>query len=108
MGKLSLDQASAIAGRTIEEGRKRDLSPLTVAVVDSGGHLQALQRDDGSEFFRVDIAMGKAWACVGMGVPGRLLGQRASNAPHFFSALAVSSGGRFAPGPGGVLVRDSD
>jgi uncharacterized protein GlcG (DUF336 family) len=107
LGSLSLTQATAIAGCVIAEGRKRDLSPLTVAVVESGGDLQTLQRDDGSDFFHVQIAIGKAWACVGIGVPGRLLGQLGPRAPLSFTALAVSSQGRFIQGPRGVLIRDA-
>jgi uncharacterized protein GlcG (DUF336 family) len=107
LGRLSLAQASAIAGCVIAEGRKRDLSPLTVAVVDSAGDLLTLQRDHGSDFIHVRIANGKAWACVGIGAPGRLLGQRGAQAPRSFNVLAVASEGCLMPEPGGVLIKDT-
>jgi uncharacterized protein GlcG (DUF336 family) len=61
-----------------------------------------LLRDDGSEFLRVDVAVGKAWGALGMGVPSRLLGEK--HGP-FLTAIAATSGGRIIPVPGGVIVR---
>lgn len=89
----------------LAEGRRLSLGRLTVAVLDAGGHLVALQREDGSEFLRPDIAMGKAWGALGMGHAGRVLAERSQKNPVFFNALAAMSGGRMVPLPGGVLVR---
>ena len=41
--------------------------PLTVAVLDAGGHLVALEREDGSGIMRVEIAVGKAYGALGFG-----------------------------------------
>lgn len=108
MHNLSLAKASTIADTALAEARRLDLKQLTIAVLDSGGHVVLLEREDGSEFLRVDIAIGKAWGALGMGVPSRVLGERAPAAPTFMGALTVASGGRFVPGPGGVLVRNDD
>ncbi len=108
MPRLTLSTATTIVDRALDEARRMKLGNLTIAVLDEGGHLVALKREDGSEFLRVGIAIGKAWASLGMGVPGRVLGRRAQDAPAFFAALADVSEGRFVPGAGGVLIRDAD
>jgi uncharacterized protein GlcG (DUF336 family) len=58
--------------------------------------------------FRFDVALGKAWAAVAMGVSSRALAKRASGNPNFFVALASTAGGRFLPQPGAALIRDAD
>lgn len=99
---LSLDEAVEVARGVIGWSHEEGTGSLTVAVLDPGGHPRVVMRDDDSEFLRVDIAIGKAWGALGMGVPSRLLGEKA---PHFLDAIAVTSGGRVVPVPGGVLVR---
>jgi uncharacterized protein GlcG (DUF336 family) len=106
MNTLSLDTALAIAQRTLAEGRARGFAPLTAAVLDSGGHVVALLRADGSSLLRPQIATGKAWGALGLGFGGRELAQRAAKMPAFFNALSDLSGGRMVPVPGGVLIRD--
>lgn len=61
-------------------------------------------RDDGSEFLRMDVALGKAWGALGMGVPSRLLGKKA---PELLHALSATSGGRLVPVAGGVILRSA-
>ena len=58
--------------------------------------------------FRFDVALGKAWAAVGMGMSSRDLAARAQDNPNFFVALAATGQGRFLPQPGAVLIRDRD
>jgi uncharacterized protein GlcG (DUF336 family) len=106
MNTLSLDAALAIAQRTLAEGRARGFAPLTAAVLDSGGHVVALLRADGSSLLRPQIATGKAWGALGLGFGGRELAQRAAKMPAFFNALSDLSGGHMVPVPGGVLIRD--
>jgi uncharacterized protein GlcG (DUF336 family) len=79
--------------------------PLTVAVLDAGGCLVSLKREDGSGILRPEIAIGKAWGALGMGVPSRVLRDRLADRPAFQSALAAASGGRFIAVPGGVLLK---
>ena len=78
---------------------------LTAAVLDPGGHPIVIKRDDGSEFLRVDIAIGKAWGALGMGLPSRIMAQRVEHIPSFFVALAAMSAGKVVPVAGGVLIR---
>jgi len=82
--------------------------PLTVAVLDAGGCLVSLKREDGSGILRPEIAIGKAWGALGMGVPSRVLRDRLADRPSFQSALAAASGGRFIAVPGGVLLKRQD
>ncbi len=83
------------------------MKPLTVAVLDSGGHLVALKREDRSSLLRPQIAVGKAWGVLGMGIGGRELAKRASAAPAFMGALSDLAEGKMVPVPGGVLIRDA-
>ena len=105
---LTLAQANRIIAAALAEGRRLDLGRLTVAVLDTGGHLMALQREDGSEFLRPQIAIGKAWGSLGMGHPGRVLAERSQKMPVFFGALSDMSGGKVVPLAGGVLIRDGN
>jgi len=103
---LTLEQANTAATTALRVGRDRGFQPLTVVVLDAGGHLVALQREDGSGILRVEVAVGKAYGCLGVGTSSRAIGKAAVERPHFGVALAVASGGRVVPVPGGVLMRD--
>ena len=104
----TLAQAEAIASGTLAQGRAVGAAPLTVAVLDAGGHLVVLRREDGSGILRPQIAHAKAWGALGMGFSSRELGRRAEAQPVFFASLAAVADGRFAPAAGGILVRDAD
>lgn len=105
---LTLAKASIIVDAALAKARELNLAPLTVAVLDGGGHLVAFKREDKSGILRHDIACGKAWGALGMGFGSRTLFERAANAPHFFNALYAASSGRLVPNPGGVLIRNAD
>ena len=107
MNELTFAQASRIVADALAEGRKRGFAPLTAAVLDRGGHVIALGRDDGSSLLRPQIASGKAWAVLGMGFGGRELARRAEKMPVFFNALSELSAGNMVALPGGVLIRDA-
>ena len=104
---LTLAQASTIVDTALKKGRDTQCSPLTVAVLDAGGHLVAFKREDRSGILRFDIAYGKAWGALGMGFGSRTLFERSANTPMFFTALAAASQGRLVPNPGGVLIKDA-
>ena len=107
MSELSLGVASLIVDKALERGRQLGLAPLTVVVLDAGGHLKAAKREDGSSLLRPEIAMGKAWGVLGMGFGGRELARRAARAPQFFTALTELAAGRMVPVAGGVLIRSA-
>jgi uncharacterized protein GlcG (DUF336 family) len=105
---LTLAQATTIATQAIAAGRRERMLPLAVVVVDSGGHLVAVQRDDGCGTLRVRIAQGKARGALGMGLSSRTIGERLQSRPAFQSAVATASHGQFIPVPGGVLILDRE
>ena len=104
---VTLAQASTITDVALKKGRDTNCAPLTVAVLDAGGHLVAFKREDKSGILRFDIAFGKAWGALGMGFGTRELADRAGKNPLFFGVLASVSQGRLIPVPGGVLIKDA-
>ncbi len=108
MTTLTLDQAAAIVDGALAKGRETECKPLTVVVLDAGGHLKALKREDGGSILRPQIAMGKAWGALGMGMSSRALGEIAEARPSFITGLMVASEGRMVTSEGGLLIRASD
>jgi uncharacterized protein GlcG (DUF336 family) len=106
MSAVSLEQADIVARTALETARARDAQPLTVVVLDAGGHVVVARREDGSGIARFEIAYGKAWGALGMGISTRGLAARAAKMGTFFNALAAVTDGRMVPVPGGVLIRD--
>lgn len=108
MSGVTLVQATTIVDTALAKARELGLSPLTVVVLDPGGHMVAMKREDDSGILRVEIAHGKAWGTLGMGFGGREFARRAaSGGALFLNALMAASGGRIVPAPGGVLLRDA-
>lgn len=105
---LPLSAAEQIVDAALAAGATNGMLPLTVVVLDTGGHLVAMKRQDGCGNMRADVATGKAWGALGMGIPSRVIRDRLADRPAFQGALAAVSDGRFVPVPGGVLIRDSD
>ena len=108
MSALTLKVALGLAGQALAAGREVSAAPLTVAVLDSGGHLITLQREDGASLLRPPIAIGKAWGAIALGKGSRLLAQDAQQRPAFFAALNGLGPNSVVPAPGGVLIRDQD
>ena len=106
MAALTLRQANSLIDAAVAAARQAGHKPMAVAVLDEAGHLKAAQREDGASMLRVDIAIGKAWACVGMGASSRVLAERAKGNPNFFTSLAATSQGRFLAQTGAVPIKD--
>jgi uncharacterized protein GlcG (DUF336 family) len=105
MTRLTLAVADRMVDAALSEGARLGLQPLCVAVLDGGGHLLALKRDERASLLRPQIASGKASSVLGMGFGGRELARRAERMPAFFGALSDLAGGNMLPVPGGVLIR---
>lgn len=103
---ITLDQARTIVAAALSKGRDESLAPLSVAVLDSGGHLTAFEREDGSSNMRFEIAHGKANGALALGVGSRGLMTRAEEQPYFVAAASAAIGGALVPVPGGVIVKD--
>ncbi|WAP69925.1 GlcG/HbpS family heme-binding protein [Jiella pelagia] len=102
---LTLDKARIIIAETLKAGIAKGLKPLTVAVLDAGGALIALERSDGASRMRPDIAIGKANGAIGLGMGSRALGKRAEEQAYFIQAMNALAKGVLVPVPGGVLVK---
>lgn len=102
---MTLNLAVAIVDGALAKGATIDCDPLTVAVLDAGGHLVALKRQDESGILRVEIAVGKAYGALGFGVGGREL--REKN-PKFMAGVISTAPNGMVPAPGGVLIRDPE
>ncbi len=107
-GIVSLAQASTIIDRAIAHGRSLSLPPLTVAILDPGGRLVAMKREDESSFLRPEIAHAKAFGALAMGMGSRALAERAATHPAFIASITALAGGNLVPVPGGILLRAPD
>lgn len=106
MIKLS-PQPNAIIEKTFAVASEKGLKPLSVAVLDSGGHLLAFQKQDGASMLRFEIAFGKAYGALAVGFGSRWLETTSLERPHFIAGLTAVSGGRVVPVPAGVLIRNN-
>lgn len=108
MSALTLDIATTISNRALAAGREISAAPLTVAVLDAGGHLISLVREDGASMLRPQIAIGKAWGAVALGKASRLIANDAQQRPAFIGAVNTLAQGNLIPAPGGVLIRNAE
>ena len=105
--ELTLEQANTIIKAAFNKGKELNLNPLTVAVLDSGGHIRAIQRQDGATFLRPQIAVGKAWGSIALGMASKTLCSMAEERPMFMNSLINLSNQCLVPVPGGVLIKNS-
>lgn len=107
MAGISLSRARTIIRRAFEAGKEMGLQPLSVIVLDEGGNVQAFERQDGAAPGRYQIAHGKAYGAVMLGMPGSAQMARAESQAYFIAAANGAFGGALIPVPGGVLVKDA-
>jgi|TARA_B110000908_G_C9970893_1_gene321061 uncharacterized protein GlcG (DUF336 family) len=106
MADISISKARVIIRKTLAKGREIDLKPLSVVVLDAGGHVKAFEREDGAAPGRFAIAHGKAYGAVMLGMAGKAQMARAEQQAYFMAAVNGVFGGQVVPVPGGVLLRD--
>ncbi|MGB3387231.1 MAG: heme-binding protein [Pseudaminobacter sp.] len=106
MPQLTLAKCNEIIASAFAKAKDLKLKPLSIVVLDAGGHVIAFQRQDGSSFLRFEIASGKAYGALAVGVGSRRVEVMATERPHFMQGLSGISGGRIVPVAGGVLIRD--
>lgn len=102
---LKLEHARTIIATALAKGAQLGLKPLTIAVLDGGGALVALERSDGASRMRPEIAIGKANGAIALGMGSRSIFKRAQEQPYFVQSMNALAGGVLVPVPGGVLVR---
>lgn len=103
---ISLKKARVIIRKALDAGQAAEMKPLSVAVLDAGGHLLAFEREDGASPGRYAIAQGKAYGCIMLGMAGTAQMNRAESQAYFIAAANGAYQGQLIPVPGGVLVRD--
>lgn len=103
---IDLQTARTIIAAALSTGHEKGFKPLTVVVLDAGGHVVAAERQDGASMGRFDIAFGKARGALALGMGSRALMARAEQQSYFIAAATAATGGSLVPVPGGVLVRD--
>ncbi|MEK1891349.1 MAG: heme-binding protein [Phyllobacterium sp.] len=107
MAQITLSKANSIIKGALAKGTQAGMRPLSIAVLDAGGHLKAFQKQDGSSMLRFEIAFGKAYGALAIGAGSRAVEKFAKDRPHFMEGLVAASGGRVIPVAGGVLVKNA-
>ena len=108
MPRITLEQANTIIAAAFAEGKARGMKPLSVAVLDAGGHPLAFQRADGASLARFQVAAGKAAGALALGVSSRKVAEMAVERPTFFAGFAASAPSGVIPAAGGVIVVGAD
>jgi uncharacterized protein GlcG (DUF336 family) len=106
---LSLTEASDIVDAALSKARELQLRPLSITVLDPGGHPVVVKREDGAGILRPQIAHAKAWGCLGTGSGGAAGARHATPRPvllrcpggHLRGSHRVVAGRRADPGCGG-------
>jgi glc operon protein GlcG len=104
---LTLQQARAVITGAHELAGKLG-AQVTVAIVDEGGHLQALGRMDGAPPLSAQIAETKAASVALFRRDGASLRQLQEAWPAFFTQLDRAARVPVMAGAGSVLIRQAD
>lgn len=106
--QLSRAQARSLLDGAFARAREHGMEPLTVVVIDGGGHVVAAEREDGCAPLRFAVARGKAFAALGNGVASGVVGERNAERPAFLASVAAAAEGHFVPVAGGVPILDRE
>ncbi|TAL80487.1 MAG: heme-binding protein [Beijerinckiaceae bacterium] len=104
---MNLDNARRLVDAALIKAEALKLKPLAIAVFDARGCLKAFVAQDGTSLLRAEVAQGKAYGALALGVGSRALFKRAQEQAFFVSAVNGLAQGKVIPVPGGVLIRDS-
>ena len=105
MADLTLDIARKILDAALAKSIELKLKPLVVTVLDVRGCVKITAAQDGTSLMRSEIAHGKAYGALAMGMGSRALFQRAQEQAFFIDAANTLAQGRLVPVPGGVLIQ---
>jgi uncharacterized protein GlcG (DUF336 family) len=106
MAELTLDVARKILDAALAKAVEKKLKPLVITVLDARGCVKIAAAQDGTSLLRNEIAHGKAFGALAMGMGSRALFQRAQEQAYFINAVNTLAQGRLVPVPGGVLIQD--
>ncbi|MCH9807420.1 MAG: heme-binding protein [Alphaproteobacteria bacterium] len=104
---MKLDTARTIVDAAQKKAREMGLKPLAITVLDARGAVRAFIAEDGTSLHRGDVAIGKAYGAISLGIPSRAIGERAEKQAYFVAAISHITGGKMVPVAGGVLIRDA-
>lgn len=106
--RITLAKANTIIAAAFEKARAAGMKPLSCVVTDAGGHVIAFQRQDGTSYMRLQIALGKASGALALGVNSRRIGEMAAERPSFIASLGHVAPAGILPVAGGVIVKGGD
>jgi uncharacterized protein GlcG (DUF336 family) len=106
MAELNLDVARKILDAALAKGVEKKFKPLVITVLDARGAVKITAAQDGTSLMRAEIAHGKAYGALAMGMGSRALFQRSQEQPSFIGAMNGLAQGRLVPVPGGVLIME--
>ena len=105
LNMLPLKKAQTILKAALASAREKNMKPLAIFILDDRGSVKAAAVEDGSSLKRGDIALGKAYGCIALGVGSRSINKMALERPHFVASASHVIGGSMIPVPGGVLIK---
>ena len=108
MTKISIEKAVKIIDGALKKARELNTKPMGAVVLDDGGHVVAYKREDGATHLRFDIARGKAWGAIALGINSRKFAEMAQERPSFVAALDAMTEGKIVPSAGGVLIKNGE
>jgi uncharacterized protein GlcG (DUF336 family) len=106
MPELTLDVARKILDAALAKAAQLKLKPLVVTILDARGCAKLTAAQDGTSLLRAEVAHGKAYGALAMGMGSRALFQRAQEQAYFIDAVNTLAKGALVPVPGGVLIQD--
>jgi len=106
MADLTLDTARKILDAAFAKSTELKLKPLVVTILDARGVLKIAAAQDGTSLMRAEIAHGKAYGALALGMGSRALYQRAQEQAYFIDAVNTIAKGALVPVPGGALIHD--
>jgi uncharacterized protein GlcG (DUF336 family) len=107
MAEISLDTARTIIDAALAEATQKKIKPLVITVLDARGCVKATVAQDGTSLMRGEVAHGKAYGALALGMGSRAIFTRAQEQPYFIDAVNTLAQGRMVPVPGGVLIHDA-
>ncbi|HVB77760.1 MAG TPA: heme-binding protein [Candidatus Nitrosotalea sp.] len=104
---LELDEARTLIAATLAHGREMGIR-IAAAVVDEGGHLQALERMDGAFPLSSQVAEAKAVGAAMWHRDGASLAAIQAERPAFYERVDSLVRMPMMPGMGSALIRRGD
>lgn len=106
MTGLTLDVARKISDAALAKCRELKLKPMAIAILDARGCMKTFVAEDNTSLLRGEVAHGKAYGALALGMGSRAIFKRATEQAYFIDAVNTMARGALIPVPGGVLIND--